>query len=565
MKKTLIRIALLLAAAALVFVLSNRLSETVRQAFAGDVEFDRILSAWGTGLLAAPFRVSQAQLDLIIGAAVVALLGLVILYQRTKRRDTRPGEEQGSARWAKPREYAALSDADPARRLQLTATEALSLDGRKTQRNLNVCVIGGSGSGKSRHYVIPNLARVDASFAATDPKGELREAVQPELEKRGYKVRTFNLVDLDQSEGFNPLAYFDPEAPETSVVQLVEAIMTNTSTAQAQGNDKFFERAEKALLTALVAYVYGMGADEPDRQPSLVDVADLHKRMSAFEGDKADTLSDVDIQFQALREVVEEWERGEGVTDQTDAIMQCLAFACRQYRVYEQGAGETKKSVIISAGVRLAPLDMSSVRRILSHDTIALDQVGHEKTALFLELPDSSAAFTFFAAMFWSTFFEKNIYEADHQPGRRLPREVHCFLDEFANVGKIPNFERVIATIRSRGISASIIVQSYAQGKAVWRDHWATIVGNCDSLLYLGSTDEETLRWLSGRLGEQTVYTKNVSQSKGAQGSWSEQQQTIKRPLMTKDELEHLSVTEAILIIRALYPIRSPKAPALQR
>lgn len=265
--------------------------------------------------------------------------------------------------------------------------------------------------------------------------------------------------------------------------------------------------------------------------------------------------------FEATRSVVGEWEAG---GSGRDPIMETLAFACRQYRTFEQGAGETKKSIIISLGVRLAPLDMTSVRRILDRDTLSLDRLGFEKMALFLELPDSNSAFTFFAALFWSTLFEKNIYEADHTEKGRLPRQLHCFLDEFANIGKIPNFERMISTIRSRGISASIIVQMYSQGKALYRDHWPTIVGNCDSHLFLGSTEEETLRWMSARLGEQTVRSTNTSQTKGAQGSWSEQGQILKRPLMTKDELERMSDRDAILLVRGLYPFRSAKAPALQ-
>lgn len=553
--------ALLLAF--VVFALSNRLSEVVRSAFAGDTPFDAIPEEWWNRLSSDPFTLSMDKPDLIAGGVVVALIGLIVLYQSTKRRNTRPGEEHGSARWAKPKEFAPFTDKDPARRLQLTATEGLSIDSHKTQRNNNVLVLGASGSGKTRHYVIPNLSRVDMSFAITDPKGELLRTTRSALEAKGYAVKCFNLVDLNDSDGFNPMQYFDENNPETSIAQMVEAIMTNTSSPQAQsaGNDKFFERAEKALLTALVAYVYGMGANGESKKPSLVDVSDLQKQMQAFEGKQAEQVSEVDAMFDAMRDVVAEWEAaGAG----RDPIMETLSFACRQYRTFEQGAGETKKSIIISLGVRLAPLDMTSVRRILDHDTLGLDRLGFDKVALFLALPDSNGAFTFFASLFWSTLFEKNIYEADHTEKGRLPRQVHCFLDEFANIGKIPNFDRMIATIRSRGISASIIVQMYSQGKALYRDQWATIVGNCDSHLFLGSNEEETLRWLSTRLGEQTVKSTNTSQTKGSQGSWSEQGQILKRPLMTKDEIERMSDQEAILLVRGLYPFRSAKAPALQ-
>ena len=562
MKRPLTLAGLSLAAIAVVFVLADSLSTSMRTAIAGDIAPADIVDDWATRLISDPFAVSTHQHDLIAGGVIVALLALVVLYQLSKRRDNRRGEEHGSARWAKKGEFSPFTDKRPARRLQLTATEGLSIDSAKTQRNANVLVIGSSGSGKSRHYVVPNLVRLESSFAITDPKGELRRATQSRLEDRGYSVRCFNLVDLADSHGFNPLQYFDEVTPETSIVQLVESIIGNTSSPQSQaaGNDKFFERAEKALLTALVAYVYGMGSGD-DRTPTLVDVTELHKKMSAFEGAQADeATSDVDIQFQALAEIIAEWE---AAGSDPDPIMEVLAFASRQYRVFEQGAGETKKSIIISLGVRLAPLDMTSVRRILDHDTMALDQIGETPTALFLELPDTNPAFTFFASLFWSTLFERNIYVADHKPDGRLPHQVHCFLDEFANIGKIPSFERLIATIRSRGISASVVVQSYSQGKALYKDDWPTIVGNCDSLLFLGSTDEETLRWMSGRLGEQTVRTTNTSQNRGANGGWSQQQQTLKRPLMTKDELENLSTREAILILRGVRPFRSSKAPAL--
>lgn len=549
--------------ALVVFALVDRLSEVVRSAIAGDIGYDKIPEEWWHRLSSKPFALSMEKPDLIAGGVVVALIALIVLYQSTKRRNNRPGEEHGSARWAKPKEFAPFTDKSPARRLQLTATEGLSIDSHKTQRNNNALVIGASGSGKSRHYVIPNLSRLDMSFAITDPKGELRRETSSTLESRGYAVKCFNLVDLSDSDGFNPMQYFDDTSPETSIAQMVESIMTNTSSPQAQsaGNDKFFERAEKALMTGLVAYVYGMGAESEGEMPNLVDVSDLQKQMQAFEGNQAEQISEVDAMFDALRGVVDEWE---SAGSSRDPIMETLAFACRQYRTFEQGAGETKKSIIISLGVRLAPLDMTSVRRILDHDTLNLDRLGFEKTALFLELPDSNGAFTFFASLFWSTMFEKSIYVADHTEKGRLPRQVHCFLDEFANIGKIPNFERMIATIRSRGISASIIVQMYSQGKALYRDHWPTIVGNCDSHLFLGSTEEETLRWMSTRLGEQTVRSTNLSQTKGAQGSWSEQGQILKRPLMTKDEIERMSDRDAILLIRGLHPFRSAKAPVFQ-
>lgn len=246
--------------------------------------------------------------------------------------------------------------------------------------------------------------------------------------------------------------------------------------------------------------------------------------------------------------------------DDDASVMKMLEFATRQYRVYQQGPAETRLSVVISLGVRLAPLDMHDVRALLSADDIALDRIGAERTALFLQIPDSHATFRFLAAMFWQSLFEKNIYIADHSPGGSLPVPVHCFLDEFANIGKIPGFEILMATIRSRGISVSVIVQGLSQGKAIWKDDWDTIVGNCDSVLFLGSRDETTNKWLSAQLGDETITMDEYSQTYGVSGSRTKSQRTLKRALLSPDEIGRLSNDEAILLIRGLRPFRSRKA-----
>lgn len=567
--------------AALAAYIGNRGAEYLPAALKRGDAGNTLLGGFWDHITAAPLAVSTAQVDLITGACLGALVALIVLYNASKTKPTRPGEEQGSAGWGTKRDAAPYGDRDPAHRIQLTATEALSLDTRKTQRNLNALVIGGSGSGKSRHYVIPNASRLDCSLAITDAKGEIRERTQAVLEERGHAVRVFNLVNLNESHGFNALRYVDESAPETSIVQLVDGIVSNTSGADGAGAgvDKFWDRAEKALLTALIAYVWATTADTADHEASLADVSDLHKRMAAGEGDAAQMRSEVDLEMAAAREVVAAWKAEDHSIPQALAgpardeaerraevearAMRVLDFATRQYRVYEQGPGETKMSIIISLGVRLAPLDMWDVRRIISHDTIALDRIGFEPTALFLELPDTHATFNFLATMFWQAFFEKNIYLADRDPSRSLPLPVHCFLDEFANIGKIPNFERVIATIRSRGISASVVVQTYGQGKALWQDHWPTIVGNCDSVLYLGSRDQETREWISKQLGPETVITEDTSRSYGSNASSTRSQHLVKRDLLTAEEVGRMSDREAILMIRGVRPFRSPKAPAL--
>lgn len=542
------------------FYLANRGAEFGRAQWANDAQISDKLVEFPGWLAGSLLRISDDQLDLIIGAAAAALILLIALYNMSGRKNTRRGEEQGSAAWAKPGDIKPYTSKNPAERLQLTATEALSLDTRKTRRNLNVTVIGASGTGKTRGYVLPNLDTIaEMSFACTDPKGEIYRTMKPTLEARGTKVRTFNLVDLHQSAHFNPLVYFSDTEPETSVAQLTECIIANTTGKESRG-DGFWERAERALLTALIAYIWATKTDA-DGGPSLPDVVDLQKGMEGSESSPDQFTSDTDLKMTAARNIVAEWHENPAAFGARDtSVMKMLDFATRQYRVYEQGPVEARLSVVISLGVRLAPLDMHDVREVLSRDDIALDRLGEEPTALFLQIPDAHTTFRFLAAMFWQSLFEKSIYIADHTAGGSLRVPLHCFLDEFANIGKIPSFEIIMATIRSRGISASVIVQAYAQGKATWRDDWDTIVGNCDSILFLGSRDATTTDWLSKQLGDETITMDEYSQSYGVTGSRTKAQRTLKRALLTPDEIGRMSNDEAILLVRGLRPFKSRKA-----
>lgn len=538
------------------FYLGNRAVEFGRAQWEAGAQLSDKLGEFPGALAASPLRISENTIDLTAGAVLAALVVLVALYNMTGRKNTRLGEEHGSAGWAKPHEIKPFTTKDPGARLQLTAAESLSLDVYKTQRNLNVAVLGASGTGKTRGYVLPNLSSIEGmSFAITDPKGEICRMMGPVLESKGTKVRTLNLVDLRESDFFNPLAYFSDTDPETSIAQLTECIIANTSGKESRA-DGFWERAERALLTALIAYIWATKTD-----PTLPDVVDLHKEMEGSESNPDEFSSDTDLKMEAARNLVAEWHEDPDALGVDDAaIMKVLDFATRQYRVYQQGPAETRLSVIISLGVRLAPLDMHDVRQVLSKDTIGIDQLGREVTALFLQIPDSHSTFRFLAAMFWQSLFEKNIYIADHNPHGRLEVPLHCFLDEFANIGKIPGFEIIMATIRSRSISASIIVQTYAQGKAVWRDDWDTIVGNCDSILFLGGRDAQTTEWLSKQLGDETITMEEYSQSYGVSGSRTKAQRTLKRALMTQDEIGRMPNDKAILLIRGLRPFLSRKA-----
>ncbi|MET7577663.1 VirD4-like conjugal transfer protein, CD1115 family [Micrococcus luteus] len=561
--------------------IGNRASEFVRALLAQGRTSQDYIGEFMEFVKADPLALSAHETDLTTATVCAVAVLLVVFYNLASRKPTRPGEEQGSAGWATPKQLAKYGDKQPARRIQLVQGVGMSMDGHKTQRNNNVTVIGGSGSGKTRSYVMPNITTLECSTATTDPKGEIRAKAEPILTERGVAVRVFNLVDLRNSHGFNPLRYVDEEAPETSIAQLAEGIVMNTSGSKdGPGKDAFWDRAERALLTALIAYVWATTPDTADHEASLADVVDLHKRMASGEGKAATVQSEVDLEMQAAREVVAEYHAdpprlpadltGEAREAEERRLkiearaMRVLDFATRQYRIYEQGPGETKMSIIISLGVRLSPLDMWEVRQIISRDTIALDRIGMEPTALFLELPDTHGTFNFLAALFWQCLFEKNIYIADHSEPRGLRVPVHCFLDEFANLGMIPNFERVIATIRSRGISVSVIVQAMSQGKAVWLDHWPTIVGNCDSVLFLGAMDLETREWISKQLGTETVIEEDFSKSYGASKGGSRSTRTVKRDLMTPDEVGRLSTDEAIVMIRGERPLKARKAKALK-
>lgn len=509
-----------------------------------------------------PMHVSLARPDLVAGLLTGLMVIVAYLYYLTGKKVRREGEEHGSAAWAKPSDIRPYVHGSYRDHLLLTKTERLSLDTHHTRRNLNVMCFGASGSGKSRFLVLPNLHQANTSFVVTDPKGELYRTSAEYLAREGYQVRTFNLVDFASSHTYNPLAYFSPEQSEVDCVILTENIMTNTSGKKPSGANDFWEKAERALLNALVSFVYftSLSDNQGSYVPgTLIDAVDLLAKMEASEqNEKAH--SEVDDLFEAVGELIDDFDaHPDDFTSATAHAIQGLRFAHSQYRIYTQGAGETKKSVIISLGVRLAPLHMSAIRRLLSSDTIQLNAIGERKTALFMIIPDTHAAFTFLVSLMYEQMFAKNIYQADHCPGGHLPVPIQCFMDEFANIGKIPSFERKIAVMRSRGISAVIICQNYGQGKALYKDDWATIIGNCDSLLFLGGQEKETTEYISKLLGKQTIDATDTSISRGRGGSTSRQHRRLGRELLTPDELARLDTHECIYVLRGVRPFRSRK------
>ena len=540
-----------------------------------------------TTMLRHPLMLGFDRASLLCGLAGAIAVGLFLLYRWSMgQHNWRDGEEYGSARWSKPEEMAPYTDGDTSENLQMTRTEGLSLDTRATRRNLNTTVLGGSGSGKTATHVIPNILKANMDYACTDPKGELYGMTHETLRRQGYEVRKLDLVDLTCETRFNPMQYIDPAKPDVSIMRLVTNIMDNTSgtVRKEHRTDDFWAKSERSLLTALIAFVHYLPDDilrdclHIDAGQTLNAVADL---LAASEQDETRE-SPVDAVARTAMEIYEETRRSwqDETSDHDDPdlreawrLAQGLCFAARQYRPFTQGAGETKKGIIISLGVRLAPLTVGAVREILSGDDIGIDRIGgyrdehaggyqHPagKIAIFLALPDEDPTFNFLAAIFYQCLFDSIIRRCRTYPGERLGRSLHCFLDEFANVGRIPNFDRLVATIRSRRVSVSVILQTIAQLKTMYRDSWETIVGNCDSVLFLGGNEQSTTEWLSKLLGKETIDLRTTSDSKGVSGSHTINYQRTGRELLTPDELTQLDNDMCIYVLRGLHPFLSRKA-----
>ena len=561
----------------------------VQAGIAAGESMERIMDGMTT-MLQHPNALGFDRTSLLCGLGGACAVGLFHLYRWSmSQRNWREGEEYGSARWSTSREMAPYTDGDTRQNLQMTATEGLSLDAQATRRNLNTAVIGGSGSGKTATHVIPNILKGSMNYTCTDPKGELYAKTGGKLEKMGYTVKQLDLVDLTCETRFNPMQYIDPDKPDVAIMRLVTNIMDNTngSTPKEHRTDDFWTKSERSLLTALTAFVHYLPDDilrdclHIDAGQTLNAVADMRDLLEASERDETKE-SQVDAVARTATEIYEEtraeWDRKGADHDDPDLreawrLAQGLKFAARQYRPFTQGTGETKKGIIISLGVRLAPLTVGPVREILSGDDIGIDRIGgyrdeHEggykhpngRTAIFLALPDEDPTFNFLAAIFYQCLFDSIIRRCRTYPGECLATPLHCFLDEFANVGRIPNFDRLIATIRSRRVSVSVILQTIAQLKTMYKDSWETIVGNCDSVLFLGGNEQSTTEWLSKLLGKETIDIRTTSDSKGVSGSHTTNYQRTGRELLTPDELAQLDNDKCIYNLRGLHPFLSRKA-----
>lgn len=474
---------------------------------------------------------------------VCALFGLLYLAAAVAVEGTRPklrpGVEHGSARWGDTRELNARFAQRGMENVLLTRNVRLGLDGRRHRRNLNVLVIGGSGAGKTRFYAKPNLMQCNTSYVLTDPKGELLRDVGGLLKERGYRIRVLNLVEFSQSDRYNPLVYI---RDEKDVLKLVTNLIRNTTPRTASSSDPFWEKSETALLEAILFYLLSEAPAEEQNFSmvmTMLEYADVREEDSGYQ-------SPLDMLFAAL----ERTQPGH--------------IAVRQYKVYKQAAGKTAKSILISLAVRLAAFNLEQIRTLTAEDELDIGMLGEEKMALFAVIPDNDTSFNYLVGMLYTQIFQELYYRADHVHGGRLPVHVQFILDEFANVALPEDFERCLATMRSREISASIIIQNLAQIKALFKDTWETIPGNCDSLLYLGGNETTTHEYISKMLGKETIDTQSHGQSKGRNGSASTNTQQAGRELMTSDEVRLLDNADALLFIRGEHPVRDRKYDLLR-
>ena len=492
-------------------------------------------------ITAQPFLLGTTKGSLLAGAIGAACVWLAYVYVAFGSKKYMPGVEHGSAEWGTTSDSANYTDKDAANNILLTETEKLSMSDRMKRtdtddfnRNKNVLIIGGSGSGKTRFYIKPNIMQLHSSFVITDPKGSLIHETGKMLMDNGYKIKVFDLINRDKSDLYNPFEYMKTE---DDVLKLINNLMVNTNSPQSKSAGDFWEKAETALLEAIFGYIL---CEAPKADQTIATAMEM-LRLAKVKEDNEEYQSPLDIIFEELK------------AENPDH------FAVRQYDIYKFAAGKTAKSILISVGVRLAPFNITNIRNIVSGDTIGLDMIGSEKTALFIILPDTDKSFNFLAAMLFQQMFDILVYRADHDYKGKLPFHVRCLMDEFSNIGQIPQLEVLISTIRSRGISLNIVLQNLAQIKNLYKDTWEIITGNCDSLLFLGGMEQSTLEYISKMCGKTTIDNRNTSESRGQSGSYSMQYQIMGRDLITPDEVGGMKGRTCILKVRGCNPFRSQK------
>ncbi len=476
-------------------------------------------------------------LDLLVGL-ITALLIRLIVYEKSKNaKKYRRNVEYGSARWGKAEDIVPYIDPVFRNNVILTQTERLTMNNRpkdpKTARNKNVLVVGGSGSGKTRFFVKPQIMQMHSSYCITDPKGSLVCETGKMLQKNGYRIKVLNTINFKKSMHYNPFSYINSEK---DVLKLVTCLMQNTK-GEGKGSDPFWEKAEQLLYTALIGYIW---LEAPDEEKNFNTLIEMINAMEVREDDE-DFENQVDIIFRELKE------------------KNPNHFAVRQYAKYRLAAGKTAKSILVSCGARLAVFDIAELREVTAYDELELDTLGDRKTALFLIMSDTDDSFNFLISMCYKKLFNLLCEKADDVYGGRLPVHVRCLIDECANIGQIPKLEKLIATIRSREISACLVLQAQSQLKAVYKDNADTIIGNCDSRLFLGGSEPTTLKELSASLGKETIDIANTGESRGKEVSHSLNYQKLGKDLASVDELSVLDGGKCILQLRGVRPFLSDK------
>lgn len=483
--------------------------------------------------------ISMKMNDIFYGVLFALLIRGIVYIKSLDKKKYRTGAEYGSARWGTKKDIQPFVDKEFSKNIILTKTEFLTINNRplkpKYARNNNVAVIGGSGSGKTAFWLTPNLLQMHSSYVVTDPKGTIVVNCGNALLKFGYRVIIFNTIDFKKSMRYNPLSYIHSEK---DILKLVTTLITNTKGEGKSGED-FWVKAETLLYTALIGYLY---YEAPREEQNFATLVELINSMEVREDDE-DFKNAVDLMFEELEERDPDH------------------FAVRQYKKYKLAAGKTAKSILISCGARLAPFDIQELRDITAYDELQLDTLGDEKTALFLIMSDTDSTFNFLISMVYTQLFNLLCEKADNYYNGKLPIHVRCLIDEAANIGQIPNLEKLIATIRSREISACLFLQAKSQLKAIYKDHADTIMENMDSKVFLGGTESNTLKDLSQELGKETIDSYNTGESRGRDTSHSKNHQKMGRELMTADELAVMDGGKCILRLRGVRPFFSDKYP----
>lgn len=518
------------------FYVGNIFSHHIRSYVGGDI-IDKIFQ----GLLeinTLSLIPSLHLVDIAVGISISALVKSIIYFKGKNAKKFRQGKEYGSARWGNAKDIEPYVDDKFENNILFTKTERLTMNGRppnpKYARNKNVLVIGGSGSGKTRFYVKPNLMQMHSSYCVTDPKGTIVIECGKMLEDNGYEIKILNTINFKKSMKYNPFAYIKSEK---DILKLVQTIIANTKGEGEKAGEDFWVKAEKLYYTALIGYIYYEAPKEEKNFATLLEMIDA----SEVREDDENYMNPVDRLFEALEK------------------KNPSHFAVKQYKKYKLAAGKTAKSILISCGARLAPFDIEELRELMKEDELDLDTLGDRKTALFVIISDTDDTFNFVVSIMYSQLFNLLCDKADDKYGGRLPIHVRFLLDEFANIGLIPKFEKLIATIRSREISASIILQAQSQLKAIYKDNADTIVGNCDSTLFLGGKEKTTLKELSETLGKETIDLYNTSETRSNANSYGLNYQKTGKDLMTQDEITVMDGSKCIFQLRGVRPFLSEK------